>query len=145
MTAASLEPLATAGSEAFIAYAIILAMLVGIFQFTLGVLRLGLVVNFLSHPVVNGFTNAGALIIATSQLSKMFGVNVDNAPHHYETIIRVIEAAWHYTHWPTLLMGIFAFAIMYHLEIVYNIVKHIIPQGGLSRKPTGGIYARKTT
>ena len=39
-------------------------------------LRLGLVVNFLSHPVVNGFTNAAAIIIATSQLSKMFGVNV---------------------------------------------------------------------
>ena len=50
-------------------------------------LRLGLVVNFLSHPVVNGFTNAAAIIIATSQLSKMFGVHVDTAEHHYETII----------------------------------------------------------
>ncbi|MBW1759267.1 MAG: sodium-independent anion transporter, partial [Deltaproteobacteria bacterium] len=70
MTAASLEPLATAGSEAFIAYAILLALTVGIFQFLLGVLRLGLVVNFLSHPVVNGFTNAAAIIIASSQLSK---------------------------------------------------------------------------
>src|SRR4030042_6938869 len=76
MTAASLGPLATAGSESFIAYAIVLALIVGIFQFLLGVLRLGLVVNFLSHPVVNGFTNGGALILATSQLSKMFGVSV---------------------------------------------------------------------
>jgi len=72
-------PLATAGSEQFIAYAILLALLVGLFQFSLGVLRLGLVVNFLSHPVVSGFTNAAAIIIATSQLSKLFGVYVDFA------------------------------------------------------------------
>jgi SulP family sulfate permease len=105
MTAASLEPLATAGSEAFLAYAVLLALIVGIFQLLLGVLRLGLVVNFLSHPVVNGFTNAAAIIIASSQLSKMFGVYVDKAPHHYETIWRVCLEAAHYTHWPTWPMG----------------------------------------
>jgi sulfate permease, SulP family len=116
MTAASLAPLATAGSPGYIAYAILLALMVGIFQLVLGVLRLGLVVNFLSHPVVNGFTNAAALIIASSQLSKMFGVTVDTASHHYETIVQVIKAAAHYTHWPTLLMGIFAFAVMYGLK-----------------------------
>ncbi|RLB18758.1 MAG: sodium-independent anion transporter [Deltaproteobacteria bacterium] len=116
MTSASLEPLATAGSEGYIVYAILLALMVGLFQFALGLLRLGLVVNFLSHPVVNGFTNAAALIIASSQLSKMFGVYVDKAHHHYETIWRVILAAFHYTHWPTLLMGALAFAIMYGLK-----------------------------
>jgi len=116
MTSASLAPLATAGSPGYIAYAVLLALMVGIFQLSLGILRLGLVVNFLSHPVVNGFTNAAALIIASSQLSKMFGVYVDNAPHHYETIINVIKAAVHYTHWPTLLIGVFAFGIMYGLK-----------------------------
>ena len=116
MTCASLEPLATAGSEAFIAYAVLLALIVGLFQFLLGVLRLGLVVNFLSHPVVNGFTNAGALIIASSQLSKMFGVYVDNASHHYETIWRVILGAIDYTHWPSLAMGVGAFVIMWGLK-----------------------------
>jgi len=116
MTSASLAPLATGGSPGYIAYAILLALMVGIFQLVLGVLRLGLVVNFLSHPVVNGFTNAAALIIASSQLSKMFGVYVDTAPHHYETIVQVIKAAVHYTYWPTLLMGVFAFAVMYGLK-----------------------------
>ena len=116
MTSASLAPLATIGSPGYIAYAILLALMVGIFQLSLGVLRLGLVVNFLSHPVVNGFTNAAALIIASSQLSKMFGVYVDNAPHHYETIINVVKAAINYTHWPTLVIGAFAFAIMYGLK-----------------------------
>jgi len=85
------------GSEAFIAYAILLSLLVGLFQFLLGVLRLGMVVNFLSHPVVNGFTNAAAIIIATSQLPKLFGVDVDKAEHHYETVYRTILAAWRHT------------------------------------------------
>ncbi|HDI60134.1 MAG TPA: sodium-independent anion transporter, partial [Desulfobacteraceae bacterium] len=116
MTNASLAPLATAGSQEYIAYAVLLALLVGVFQFLLGVLRLGLVVNFLSHPVVNGFTNAAALIIATSQLSKMFGVYVDNAEHHVETIYLVCKAAVNYTHWPTLIMGALAFGIMYGLK-----------------------------
>ncbi len=112
MSAASLESLATTGSPGFIAYSIVLAMTVGIFQFTLGVLRLGLVVNFLSHPVVNGFTNAAAIIIASSQLSKFFGVYVDKAEHNYETIVRVFSAALDYTHIPTLLYGIGAVIIM---------------------------------
>jgi len=116
MTAASLEPLATAGGAEYIAYAVLLALIVGIFQFSLGLLRLGLVVNFLSHPVVNGFTNAAAIIIATSQLSKLFGVFVDKAEHHYETVIAVAGAALHYTHWPTLAMGVLAFAVMYGMK-----------------------------
>jgi len=116
MTSAALSPLAKAGSEAFIAYAILLAMMVGVFQLALGILRLGIAVNFLSHPVVNGFTNAAAIIIATSQLSKLFGVHVDEAEHHYETIYRVINAALGYTHWPTFGMAVLAFVIMYGLR-----------------------------
>ncbi len=126
MTAASLSPLASAGSEGYIVYAILLALMVGIFQFCLGVLRLGVVVNFLSHPVVNGFTNAAAIIIASSQLSKMFGVDVDEATHHYETIIRVCEAAFHYTHWPTLAMGALAFGIMYGLRRINPRIPNVL-------------------
>jgi SulP family sulfate permease len=126
MTSASLEPLATAGSEGYIAYAVLLALVVGVFQLALGVLRLGLVVNFLSHPVVNGFTNAAAIIIASSQLSKMFGVYVDKAEHHYETIMRVVENALVYTHWPTLGMGVLAFAIMYGLRRVSRKIPNVL-------------------
>ena len=126
MTAASLEPLAAAGSGGYIAYAILLAMVVGLLQFSLGVLRLGLVVNFLSHPVVNGFTNAAAIIIASSQLSKLFGVTVDSAKHHYETVIQVIQEAMYYTHWPTLLMGVLAFAIMYGLHRVSHRIPSVL-------------------
>ena len=126
MTAASLAPLATAGSEGYIAYALLLSLIVGTFQFLLGVLRLGLVVNFLSHPVVNGFTNAGAIIIATSQLEKMFGVYVDGREHHYETIIEVCKSAIHYTHWPTFFIGAFAFALMFILKKVAPKIPNVL-------------------
>jgi len=126
MTAASLEPLATAGSEQYVAYAILLALMVGLFQFLLGALRLGLVVNFLSHPVVNGFTNAAAIIIATSQLSKIFGVQVDKAEHHYETVIRVLGAAIERTHLPTLGMAVLAFAIMVGLRRVDRRIPNVL-------------------
>ncbi len=126
MSAASLEPLATAGSAEFIAYSIVLALTVGIFQFSLGVLRLGLVVNFLSHPVVNGFTNAAAIIIASSQFSKFFGVYVDKAEHHYETLIRVGQAAIDYTHFPTLIYGVSAVAIMVILKKINPRIPNVL-------------------
>jgi SulP family sulfate permease len=111
MTAAALEPLALT-PDMYVAYAIALAMMVGIFQLMLGVLRLGVLVDFLSHPVVIGFTNAAAIIIATSQLSKIFGVVVEKGEHHYDTIWRVIVAATSETHMLTLAMGLLAIAIM---------------------------------
>jgi MFS superfamily sulfate permease-like transporter len=126
MTSASLEPLATAGSEGYIAYAILLSLMVGLFQLSLGILRLGLVVNFLSHPVVNGFTNAAAIIIASSQLSKMFGVNVDNAPHHYQTILLTVKSALHYTHWPTFFIGALALVIMVGLKRIAPKVPNVL-------------------
>jgi len=104
----------------------VLALVVGIFQFSLGVLRLGLVVNFLSHPVVNGFTNAAAIIIASSQFSKFFGVYVDKAEHHYETLIRVGQAAFDYTHFPTLLYGVGAVAIMVTLRKINPRIPNVL-------------------
>lgn len=126
MSAASLEPLATAGSSQFIAYSIILALTVGIFQLFLGIFKLGLVVNLLSHPVVNGFSNAAAIVIASSQLPKLFGVYVDKSPHHYQTIINVCKSAWHYTHLPTLGMGLLAIAIMVILKRVNPKIPNVL-------------------
>jgi SulP family sulfate permease len=98
--------------ETYLAYALLLAVLVGLFQLGLGLLRLGVLVDFLSHPVVLGFTNAGAIIIATSQLSKLFGVSVPRAEHHYETVWNTMVAAFQHTHWPTLGFGVAAIGIM---------------------------------
>ena len=126
MTAATLEPLASSGGPGYIAYALLLAILVGGIQLVIGTLRLGVVINLLSHPVVNGFTNAAAIIIATSQLPKLFGVYVDKADHHYETVFRAIKAASYYTHWPTFLMGVIAFAIMIILKRINSRVPSVL-------------------
>ena len=74
LTGATLAQFAPPGSDQFITLAITLALTVGLMQLALGLARLGAIVNFLSHPVVVGFTNAAAIIIALSQLSKLLGV-----------------------------------------------------------------------
>ncbi|TAL69748.1 MAG: SulP family inorganic anion transporter [Bacteroidetes bacterium] len=116
MTAATLEPIATAGTQGFIEYAIVLALVVGIFQLGLGILRLGLIVNFMSHPVVIGFTNAAAIIIATTQLTKLFGIYVDDAEHYYETIYLIIKSIFEYIQPETFYMGIGSILIMILLK-----------------------------
>ncbi|MFN2309316.1 MAG: SulP family inorganic anion transporter [Gammaproteobacteria bacterium] len=116
MTAAALQPLVATGAEGYLVYAAVLALMIGLFQMTLGLFRLGVLVDFLSHPVVVGFTNGAAIIIATSQLSKFFGVKVAQSEHHYETVWRVLVEASQHTHLPTLLMGLLALAIMLLLK-----------------------------
>ncbi len=121
LTAAALEPLAIADPSGYAAYAIMLAFLVGIFQLSLGFLKMGVLVDFLSHPVVTGFTNAAAIIIATSQLSKFFGVSVVSHEYHYETIINVILQASTNTHMLTLMIGLLAlFIIIFVRKISKN-------------------------
>ncbi len=126
LTATALEPLATAGSTQFVAYAVLLSLLVGVVELLLGLLRLGMVVNFLSHPVVNGFTNAGALIIATSQLPKIFGVNEYKAHHQYEIVYRVVRAAMTETHWPTLGMAALSVVVMLGIKRLWPRLPNVL-------------------
>ncbi len=154
MTAAALEPLAAANPEGFVVYAAILAILVGVFQMSLGLLRLGVLVDFLSHPVVIGFTNAAAIIIATSQLSKLFGVTAETSDHFYITIWNVLVEAAQHTHFPTLVMGIVALVIIFGLKhyapkvpsvliavIVTSIASLLIDYEGLGGKIVGNVPA----
>jgi SulP family sulfate permease len=115
LTASSLAPLAAPGSEQFVALAILLALLVGIVQLALGVFKLGVVVNFLSHPVIVGFTNAAAIIIGLSQVSKLFGVPMGRSEHFLNDIWGVMLQLGD-THLPTLAMGAMAIAIMWGVK-----------------------------
>lgn len=95
--------------------AVFMALLVGAFQFCLGFFRLGVVVNFLSHPVVLGFTNAAAIIIGLSQLNKLFGLSMQRSEHFLNDIARVIMHIPH-THMVTFIMGVSAFAVMWSFK-----------------------------
>lgn len=115
LTASALVPFAAIGSEQFVGLAIMLALLVGTFQLFLGLFKLGVVVNFLSHPVIVGFTNAAAIIIGLSQLNKIFGVPKPRSESFINDIWMVLQQISD-THVLTLVMGISAFVIMWVMK-----------------------------
>lgn len=75
IVATGVSTLALTGSDSYIAIAILLALVVGAVQFLMGVFRLGFIVNFLSRPVITGFTSAVALTIGVNQFRNLFGVD----------------------------------------------------------------------
>ena len=78
MTASALAPLAAPGSPEYIALAITLSMLSGAMLLVFGVLRLGFLAYFLSHPVISGFITGSAILITISQLKHIFGVQASS-------------------------------------------------------------------
>ena len=74
IVATGVSTLALAGSDSYISIAILLALMVGVIQFFMGIFRLGFIVNFLSKPVITGFTSAVALIIGFNQFRNLLGV-----------------------------------------------------------------------
>jgi len=71
---AGLSPLADAGSPKYVQLALLLALMVGVLQLALGLLRMGFLVNFLSQAVISGFTSAAAIIIWMSQVHHLLGL-----------------------------------------------------------------------
>lgn len=111
LTGATLAQFAVPGTEAFIALAVVLALMVGVMQLAMGLFRLGAIINFLSHPVIVGFTNAAAIIIALSQLNKLLGVPIARSDVFLKDVWGIVRQAGD-THLPTLAMGLAALAIM---------------------------------
>ncbi len=111
MSAAALIPLGLT-PEQFIAYAALIAILAGIFQLLLGFLRLGVMVDFLSYPVVIGFINAAAIVISSLQVGKLFGIENLQSDHLYKTIWHLIKSIPEQTHYPTAIMGIFSIILL---------------------------------
>lgn len=75
IVAAGVSTLALTGTDSYIEIAILLALMVGAIQLLMGVFRLGFIVNFLSKPVISGFTSAAALIIGVNQFRNLLGVD----------------------------------------------------------------------
>ena len=90
IVATGVSTLALAGSESYISIAILLALMVGAIQFIMGVFSLGFIVNFLSKPVITGFTSAVALIIGLNQFRNLFGVDIIQS----DQIQIIIEDIW---------------------------------------------------
>ncbi|MGM0476639.1 MAG: SulP family inorganic anion transporter, partial [Pseudomonadota bacterium] len=104
LSAASLAPFATAGSDYFIQLSILLALMVGILRLLLGLFRLGILMNFVSQPVIVGFTNAAALIIGLSLINTFFNVPKPDTGAFLTDFAGVMAQLGH-AHWPTIAFG----------------------------------------
>lgn len=115
MTAAAIAPLAVSNTPEYIGFALLLTLLVGLIQFFLGVLKLGTIVNFVSHPVILGFMNAAAIIIGLSQLDLLLGIPKGRGDFFLGDVWEMLRFL-PYTHWPTLLMSLFGLALILGLK-----------------------------
>ena len=106
IVATGVSTLALAGSDSYISIAILLALLVGMIQFFMGIFSLGFIVNFLSKPVITGFTSAIALIIGLNQFGNLFGVDFIQS----DQIQHIVKDIWfrfmNYNYQTTLIGGI---------------------------------------
>lgn len=122
IVATGVSTLALAGSDSYIEIAILLALMVGTIQFILGIFSLGFIVNFLSRPVITGFTSAVALIIGINQFRNLFGVDfVQSDQIQYvlgDVFLNITEYNFH-----TTLIGLIAVIII----IVFRKIDKKIP------------------
>ncbi|MDN2658893.1 sulfate permease [Neptunomonas sp. CHC150] len=111
MTAAAVGNLALQGSDEYIAAAIILAFMSGLILLIMGFLKLGMLANFLSHPVISGFITASGLIIAASQLKHILGIKADGS-NLWDLIVSLFSELPS-TNIPTLVIGSFATGFLF--------------------------------
>lgn len=93
LTAAGLSQLAEPFSRQYVALALLLALMTGVFQLALGLLRAGFISNLLSHPVVAGFITGSSLLIILSQLKYILGVSTPSGHWPHETVLALGRAA----------------------------------------------------
>ncbi|MDP3360185.1 MAG: solute carrier family 26 protein [Lutibacter sp.] len=91
IVASGVATLAEIGTEHFIEFAILLAFMMGVLQVLFGIFKLGFLVNFLSRPVISGFTSAAALIIALSQLKHLMGVDIQRNNKIHGLVLDALE------------------------------------------------------
>jgi len=111
MTAAAVGNLAAQGTPEYYGAAIALALISGLMLLGMGFLRLGFLANFLSHPVISGFITASGIIIATSQLKHIFGINA-SGHNLYELVVSFFEHI-NEVNIPTVIIGVLSTAFLF--------------------------------
>lgn len=114
LTAAAIGKVAAPGTAEYLAAAVVLALLSGLFLVAMGLARLGFLANLLSHPVISGFISASGVLIAVSQLKHVLGV-----PAQGETLPEIAAAlAGHVdeTNGPTLIIGLATIAFLFFVR-----------------------------
>lgn len=115
LVATGVGSIAEAGTQQYISLAITLAFFVGITQIMMGAFRLGFLMNFISSPVLSGFTSAAAFIIGASQLENLFGLDLPQSKYIYRTLSEVISN-WQDIHLLTFSIGLGAILIIWIMK-----------------------------
>ena len=136
MTAAAVGEHAAAGTHAYWQVAITLAFLSGGMLLLMGLLRLGFLANFLSHPVISGFISASGLLIAASQMKTILGVKVEG--HNFVELLLGLLAQLGQVHVLTALLGALAVAFLFWVRTG---LKPLLVRAGLSDK-LAGVWAK---
>lgn len=89
--ASALTVFATPGSHHYVELAITLAFMVGLFELTLGIFRLGAIANFISHSVIVGFTAGVGILIITTQTANFLGLSAPAGAPFYKTVAYLAE------------------------------------------------------
>ncbi len=112
LVAAGLGALSLSGPEEYLMLAVFLALFMGAIQLLMGGLKLGFLVNFLSRPVISGFTSAAAIIIGMSQLNHLLGIAVPRSNKIHELFFFLIDLGPQ-VHLITFLISVFGVAFLF--------------------------------
>ena len=121
LVASGVGAIAEPGSQQFVFLAITLAMMVGVIQLAMGVFRLGFLTNFMSHPVISGFTSAAAIIIGLSQLKHVLGVDLPRTENAGYLLWLAAEQLLN-SHWPSLIIGVSGIGLLVLLKRVSPLI-----------------------
>lgn len=111
LTLVALQAFAEAGTEEFIALAAVLALMIGVIQVSLGAMRFGFIVNFLSQAVIDGFTAAAAITISLSQLEPLFGLTLPPAHNIFHKLWLFLHHLQD-IHWLTFNLAVVSFCLL---------------------------------
>ena len=111
IVAAGIGALAQAGTDRYVALAILLTALVGLLQMAMGAMKLGFVANLLSRPVIAGLTSAASFIIGASQLGNLLGVELGRSQYVHVLLQEAAQNAGN-THLLTLGIGLACVAVL---------------------------------
>jgi len=114
IVASSLAAMKLTSTEDYIAMALFMALLVGVFQLVMGLFKMGFLANFLSRPVVSGFTSAAALVIAVSQLKYLFGLELETIGT-LKTFLAIVQNLGQ-TNFYDLAIGVAAISVIWGLK-----------------------------
>jgi len=124
---AQLAPLAEPASAQYVQLALTVTFLTGGMQLALGLARLGMLVNFISHSVVIGFTAAAGLLIIASQLRNFFGVSIARGGTFFETLQAfILEVADGHLNWAVTLVGLFTIGVAIFSRRFYPKIPYMI-------------------